>query len=111
MGRIKTRTFGAAAAALLVSSVGLVWTSGSAAAYGQCVKTIPADHYSVSVTCPTQPGGSHFRAKTYVCSSMYSGCGSTPVYGEWVPFGSTSQAYTGPYVDTFRVSVEVAYPD
>jgi hypothetical protein len=109
MGKITLRT-AAAAAALLVSSVGLMWTSDTAAAYGQCVKTIPADHYSVSVTCPTQPGGSQFRVKTYVCSSMYSGCGSTPVYGAWVPYGSTSTAYTGPYVDTSRVSVETSYP-
>lgn len=109
MGKLKRRMVGATAAALLVSSVGLVWTSGNAAAYGQCVKTIPADHYSVSVACPTQPNGSQFRVKTYVCSSMYSGCGSTPVYGDWVPFGSTSYAYTGPYVDTARVTVEVGY--
>jgi hypothetical protein len=110
MSLIKPRTAGAAAATLILAAVSMVGTSSTAAAYGQCVKTIPADHYSVSVTCPTQPNGSQFRVKTYVCSSMYSGCGSTPVYGAWVPFGSTSRAYTGPYVDTSRVVVETSYP-
>jgi hypothetical protein len=99
-----------AAATLMLAAVGLVWTSGDAAAYAQCLKTIPADHHSVSVTCPTQPGGSQFRVKTYICSSMYSGCGSTPVYGAWAPWGGTSSVYTSLYVDTSRVSVEVNYP-
>jgi len=112
VARIKTRVAGTVASTMVLAAVGLVWTSGDAAAYGQCVKTIPADHHSVSVSCPTQPGGTQFRVKTYVCTSMYSGCGSTPVYGPWAPWGGTSSVSAGSlYVDANRVSVEIGYPD
>ncbi|HEX8094974.1 hypothetical protein [Jatrophihabitans sp.] len=111
MPRTKPRAAGTAAATLFLAAAGMVWTSGNAAAYGQCLKTIPADHHSVSLTCPTQQAGSQFRVKTYTCTSMYSGCGSTAIYGAWVPWGGTSSVYTSAYVDTSRVSYEAGYPD
>ncbi|HEX8095153.1 hypothetical protein [Jatrophihabitans sp.] len=111
MARIKARMAGTVASTMILAAVGLVWTSGDAAAYGQCVETIPSDHHWVSVSCPTQPGGTQFRVKTYVCTSDSSGCGSTPVYGQWAPWGGTSTVSAGfDYVDFNRVTIEVGYP-
>jgi hypothetical protein len=112
MASTKSRAAGAAASTLILAAVGLVWTSGDAAAYAQCVITITADHYSVSASCPIQGNGTHFRVKTYLCDGPYNTwCGSTPVYGAWEPWYGTSSVYAYPsYVDTSRATVEIGKP-
>ncbi|MBV9821902.1 MAG: hypothetical protein JO144_06615 [Actinobacteria bacterium] len=107
MIRRNSRVIGTTAAVLVLAASGFVWTSSSADATGQCGITVSADHYTASATCPAQPNGWQFRVKTYACTSMYSGCGSTPVYGDLAPWNGTSSVNLYPYyVDTSRISVE-----
>ncbi len=105
----KLRRVGTATAALMLTTAGLVWTSGDASAYGQCTRSDSSDRSTISVTCGPQPNGYQFRVQAYICTGMPTlYCDTEPVYGNWAPWWGTSSVYVGPEnINYTRISLEV----